>query len=62
MVNDGGKYLRDNDLAIAAHDMSIESMTTKLAWLLGQKLDYEAIKATMVKDLHGEISIETELL
>ncbi|MEN9846083.1 MAG: hypothetical protein RIS36_1230 [Pseudomonadota bacterium] len=62
LVNDGGKYLRDNDLAIAAHDMSIESMTTKLAWLLAQKLDYETIKATMVKDLHGEISVETELL
>jgi L-asparaginase len=62
VVNDGGKYLLDNDLAIPAHDMSIESITAKLAWCLGQKLDYEAIKAMMVRDLHGEITVESELL
>jgi L-asparaginase len=62
VVNDGGKYLLDNDLAIPAHDMSIECITTKLAWCLGQKLDYDAIKAMMVRDLHGEITVESELL
>jgi len=29
-VNETGQYLKENDLAIPAFDMSIESMTTKL--------------------------------
>jgi len=61
-VNETGKYLRDNDLAIPAFDMSIESMTVKLAWLIAQGADYEEIKTEMGKDLHGEINIENELL
>jgi L-asparaginase len=61
-VNDGGMYLKDNDLAIPAHDMSIEAMTTKLAWLLAQKLEYESVKVSMINDLHGEIVVESELL
>lgn len=61
-VNETGQYLRDNDLAMPAHDMSIESMTTKLGWLLAQKLDYERIKSVMLEDLHGEINIENELI
>ena len=56
------QYLREHDLAIPAHDMSIEAMTTKLAWLLGQQLDYETIKKQMVEDLHGEINIINELI
>ena len=62
LVNDGGKYLLDNDLAIPAHDMSIETMTVKLSWLLGQNLDYQSIKSMMTRDLHGEINVKTELI
>ena len=61
-VNENGKYLKDNDLAIPAFDMSIESITTKLAWLLAQNLSYTEIKQKMVQDLHGEITIENELI
>ncbi|MEK7649303.1 MAG: asparaginase [Patescibacteria group bacterium] len=61
-VNETGQYLRDNDLAIPAFDMSIESMTTKLGWLLAQKVSYENMKSKMLEDLHGEINIENELL
>jgi len=41
--------------AIPAWDMSIESMTVKLGWLLGQKLSYEEINAKMLTSLKGEI-------
>ncbi len=61
-VNENGKYLKDNDLAIPAFDMSIEAMTVKMAWLLAQNCSYEDIKSKMVKDLHGEITIENELI
>jgi L-asparaginase len=60
-VNEGGKYLKDNDLAIPAFDMSIEAMTVKLGWLLAQNLSYEQIKMKMVEDFHGEIYTETDL-
>jgi len=61
-VNESGKILKERELAIPAYDMSIESMTTKLAWLLAQKFSYEQIKQKMVEDLHGEINIENELI
>ena len=61
-VNETGQYLEEHDLAIPAHDMSMEAMCTKLAWLLGQGLDYETIKTKMVEDLHGEIYIGAELI
>ncbi|MCX6784392.1 MAG: asparaginase [Candidatus Komeilibacteria bacterium] len=61
-VNETGQHLKENDLAIPAFDMSIESMTTKLAWLLGQKLSYEEIKLKMLEDLHWEITVENELI
>ncbi|MBI2662251.1 asparaginase [Candidatus Woesearchaeota archaeon] len=61
-VNESGKVLKDRDLAIPAYDMNIESITTKLAWLLAQKCSYEQIKHKMIEDLHGEINIENELL
>jgi len=61
-VNDSGKMLKDKDLAIPAFDMSIESITTKLAWLLAQNFSYEQIKNKMLEDLHGEINIENELI
>lgn len=61
-VNEAGKTLKDKDLAIPAYDMSIESITTKLSWLLAQNFSYEQIKYKMIEDLHGEINIENELL
>lgn len=61
-VNETGQYLKEHDLAIPAFDMSIESMTTKMGWLLAQNLDYEEIKAKMSEDLHGEINHEEDLI
>ena len=62
-VNETGQYLREHDLAIPAHDMSMEAMVTKMSWLLGQSnKSYEEIKRTMLEDLHGEITIEPELI
>ncbi len=61
-VNETGQYLKENDLAIPAFDMSIESMTVKLSWLLGQKCSYEEIKYKMLEDFHGEINVENELI
>ncbi len=61
-VNETGVYLAENDLAIPAYDMSIESMTAKLSWLLGQNFGYEKIKSMMLEDLHGEINVEQEIL
>jgi len=61
-VNEPGMYLKEHDLAIPAHDMSIESMTVKLSWLLAQGTSYEQIKVKMIEDMHGEINLETELI
>jgi L-asparaginase len=61
-VNSGGQHLKENDLAIPAYDMSIESMTVKLGWLLAQNMNYEMIKIKMLEDFHGEIRIENELI
>jgi L-asparaginase len=61
-VNETGQYLREHDLAIPAYDMSIESMTVKMGWLLAQKMKYEDIKQKMIEDMHGEITLENELI
>lgn len=61
-VNEPGMYLRDHNLAIPAHDMSIESITVKLSWLLAQDTTYENIVKKMTEDMHGEINPETELI
>lgn len=60
-VNETGQYLADHDLAIPAHDMSMESMVTKLSWLIGQNKTYEEIKSLMLENMHGEIHIAPEL-
>jgi len=60
-VNETGQYLAEHDLAIPAHDMSMESMVTKLSWLVGQGKSYADIKTIMLEDLHGEIHIAPEL-
>jgi L-asparaginase len=61
-VNETGHYVKEHELAIPAYDMSIESMTVKLGWLLGQEVSYEAMKSKMVEDLHGEINVHVELV
>jgi L-asparaginase len=59
-VNQPGILLREDKLAIPAFDMSIESMTTKLMWLLGQGFKYEEITERMLNDIHGEVSPEED--
>lgn len=64
-VNDPGKYLREHGLAIPAHDMSIESQTVKLAWLLAKRanreITYQQLCDEMIADLHGEIDVMWEI-
>lgn len=60
MVNTPGQSLAKERLAIPAHDMSIESMTTKLGWLIGQNYKYDEIVSKMAEDLHGEITVFRE--
>ena len=63
-VNDPGKWLRDNDMAIPAFDMSIESQTVKLAWLMNKERErrysYAEVCKEMVADLRGEINVMWE--
>jgi L-asparaginase len=64
-VNEPGEYLRKNELAIPAFDMSIEAQTTKLGWLLAKKnkgeLTYPQICEQMVNDIRGEINVLWEV-
>lgn len=64
-VNDPGLYLRKNQLAIPAYDMSIESQTTKMAWLLAKKnkreITYTQLCKDMIKDIRGEINVMWEV-
>jgi L-asparaginase len=64
-VNESGKMLRDERLAIPAYDMSIESQTIKLAWLLAKKnngeINFRQLCAEMVHDLRGEINVMWEI-
>jgi L-asparaginase len=64
-VNDPGLYLRKNKLAIPAYDMSIESQTTKMAWLLAKKkkreIDYTQLCDKMIEDIRGEINVMWEV-
>jgi len=64
-VNASGQSLRDEGLAIPAHDMSIEAITTKLGWLLALKakraLTYEQLCEQMQADLRGEINVLWEV-
>ncbi len=58
-VNEPGQRLHENRLAIPSWDMSIESQTTKLSWLLGQKFSYNEIMDKMIIDYRGEINANT---
>jgi L-asparaginase len=60
-VNKPGEHIEENALGIPAHDMSIESMTVKMGWLIAQGKTYAEIRELMVKDLRGEINITREL-
>lgn len=46
---------------IEAYDMSIETMTTKLMWLLSQKCPYQEIKNRMQENMHWEINTKKSL-
>ena len=54
-VNEPGMILKQRELAIPAYDMSIESITTKLMWLIGRGVPYADMLSKMHEDLHGEI-------
>lgn len=64
-VNVGGQWLKKNQAAIPAHDMSIEAMTTKLGWLLarksGKRYGYDDIYSDMLTDMRGEINVMWEM-
>jgi L-asparaginase len=64
-VNDPGKQLKDAGLAIPSYDMSIESQTTKLAWLLAKRnrgeVTYQQLCQQMVQDIRGEINVIWEV-
>jgi len=62
-VNEPGRILKDRKLAIPAYDMSIESITAKLTWLLPKKRDlgYDKLCEEMVHDLRGEINVMWEV-
>jgi len=52
-INQPGKTAHEEFGAIPARDMSIESMTVKLAWLIGQGCSYEEIQKQMQKSLRA---------
>jgi len=54
-INKPGSLARELG-AIPALDMSIEAMTVKLQWLLGNNYNYEQIKLDMNQSIRGEIS------
>ncbi len=44
--------------AIPAWDMNMESMVTKLSWLIGNGYKYEEIKKNMIISLRREIDVQ----
>lgn len=59
-VNAPGKKLKDENLAIPAYNMSMESQIAKLSWLLGQNYTYEQVQVEFLKDHKGEIETMKE--
>ena len=53
-VNDVGLQALNTGV-IQTFDMCMEAMSTKLMWLLGQKVSYEEIKEKMQKNFVGEV-------
>lgn len=64
-VNEPGQWLRDNNMAIPAYDMSIEAQTAKLSWLLAQReareITYEQLCTRMTDNMRGEINVLWEI-
>lgn len=64
-VNEPGQKLMEEKLVIPAHDMSIESQTTKLMWLLAKKksnaIDFSTLRKEMIADMKGEINVIWEV-
>jgi L-asparaginase len=54
-VNEPGILAFQELNAIPAHDMSIEAMTVKLAWLIGRGMPYDEIRSLMTDNMRGEI-------
>lgn len=59
-VNESGKYLYENKLAIPSHDMCLEAITAKLSWLIGRGTPYTSMLAEMHTNYAGEINIVLE--
>jgi len=63
-VNEPGQNIKKLDLAIPAYDMSIESQTAKLGWLLAKKgkkeIGYKQLCEDMTLDMRGEINVRWE--
>ncbi len=63
-VNENGQYILKYGLAIPAYDMSIESQSVKLMWLLAQMksgiINFEQLKSLMITDMCGEINVFNE--
>ena len=63
-VNEPGQNIKRLELAIPAYDMSIESQTAKLAWLLAKKrskeISYAQLCADMTLDMRGEVNVRWE--
>ncbi len=55
-VNEPGIMALQEFNAIPAHDMSIEAMTVKLAWLIGRGMPYDEIRSLMTDNMRGEIA------
>ena len=59
-VNEPGQAIAKGKLAIPAFDMSIESQTTKLAWLLAKKdkgeIGYKQLCEEMINNIRGEVN------
>jgi len=63
-VNEPGQNIKKLELAIPAYDMSIESQTAKLAWLLAKKgrkeISYKQLCEDMTLDMRGEVNVRWE--
>lgn len=64
-VNEPGQLLKRRDLVIPAYDMSIESQTAKLMWLLAQvkndEIKIDQLGSRFTEDLKGEVNVQWEL-
>ncbi len=59
-INEPGQLAKKYNV-IPAFDMSIESMTVKLSWLIAQNKSYDDIRKEMIESYKGEILIENRM-